>query len=64
MTDAMLIAALADTNRIESQARAYWQAAPDVEEQQAALEIVRQVTAVHRLLEKWQAARLARTVRA
>lgn len=64
MTDAQLGAAIVETNRIEAQARQHWQAAPEHAERESALEVVRQVTAVHRLLEKWQAARMTRSVSA
>jgi len=60
MTDPQLAAAIADTNRIEYLARQHWQAAPALAEREHALAVVRQVTAVQRLLGIWQAERQAR----
>lgn len=57
MTDHALAAALTDAERLEKAARARWQSAPTVAEQQAALLVVRHVTATIKALKDWIAAR-------
>ena len=57
MTDQGLGAALTESERLEKAARAHWQAADTVAEQQAALLVVRHATAVMKSLKDWIAMR-------
>lgn len=63
MTDDAIAAALRQAIGLERDARAHWHAAPTVDEQQAALEVVRHSTATIRSLEKLTAARMPTVAR-
>lgn len=57
MTNAQITAALADSVKLEREAREHWQRADTSAERDAALDVVRHSTVVIRSLEKWIAAR-------
>lgn len=57
MTDAEIGQALAEANALERRARAHWQTATTIGEQQAALLVVRHATAVVKALKDWLGAR-------
>lgn len=57
MTDEALSTALTQSIVLEKSARARWQAAPTIAEREAALLVVRHITAVIRALEEWIVAR-------
>lgn len=63
MDDGDLAVALAAALVTERDARAHWQAAPTLAEQQTALAVVRLVTPVIRCLEQWITARALRAAK-
>lgn len=60
MTDRQLAELLAAAKATERDARAYWQQIADVAEKDAAIVVVRHVTALRRSLEAWMATRATR----